>query len=170
MHKFIGIAAACAALTGCAGGPAPATLQNLYAVEASARRMAPQDDVAVLYLMATERHAAHPITVRINGEVSLDGPIVYEHFYVYYLPPGKYEIVYGADMLPADKGEIIEAKARDILVRDFVQSMTSIVSTSISYSSIDQIDPETARNLVSSKRIGVEQAYAAARFRCRQIK
>lgn len=169
MRKLVGLAAACVAVAGCASEPAPATLKNLYEVEAAARALAPEADVAVLYLMAREKRAPIPGTLRINGDLALEGPLSYGNFYVYCLPPGKYEFVYGPDLAPRDKSETAEVKAGDVHIRDFVQTMPSMMATSITSTNIETIDIEAARALIATKRIATDPAYADAKHRCRKL-
>ena len=169
MRLVAGLVAVVALLAGCASPPPPDTLKNLYEVEHAARQMKPQSDVALLYLTSTEKNQGNETALRINGELSMQKSFFDGQFYVFCLPPGKYDIVYRGDFLIPNKQEFLQAEAGGIYVRDFSQFAAVILYIPLTASKLRDMEVEQAKSLIASKRIGTEVEYANSKYRCRSL-
>lgn len=159
-------------MSACASSPPPESLKNLYEVEHAARKLKPQSEVALLYLISTDnKQKGFEAALRINGELSMQRSFFDDQFYVFCLPPGKYDLVYRGDFLIPNKQEFLTAEPGVIYVRDFNQYAMMIVPflPPLTGSNLRDTNIEAAKQLIAYKRIGTELEYTNSRYRCRSL-
>jgi len=155
--------------TACAYQPSIEAKRNLYEVESNARKMTPQEDSGLLYLIAPERRQPGLTTIHINGNIAMRG-LLHDNFYVFCIPPGKYDIKYEADVLIPNKSEFVEIAKSQIYVRQFDQLFAAIFIIPLSGSKLESVDYEQAKQRVSTLRLGQDEAYVNSQYRCRSFK
>lgn len=160
-------------LSCCVAPPPPQeSLKNLYEIEYLARQIKPQSDVALLYLISSENtQTQHETGLIINNELSMQQSKINEKFYVFCLPPGKYDITYRGGFLIPNKQEFLNAEAGAIYVRDFSQFALMIlpILPPVTASRVKDTEINAAKQQIGYKRIGSELEYANSRYRCRSL-
>lgn len=157
------------ALTGCAGQKiSDEAYKNILEVEPAARQMKPQPDVALLYLFSESKNME--AKVRINGVPAMQHVLTKNEFYVFCLPPGKYDIEYVGDALIPNKQEFFEAKAGAVSSREFDQA--ALVLPPIIFipgSGLTSVEPAKAMEKIAMARLGTDAVYGASQYRCRKL-
>lgn len=170
MKRFLCLLSLGFIMTGCATPIPPETIKNLYEVEASARKMEPQNDVALLYVLEPQStRSGLEAKLMINNEPVMEGEL-YQKFYVFCLPPDTYNLTFVGDLIVPNKSEFIKVEAGNIYIRSFKQMIGSILLyIPLVASNLSEVELKEAKEKIEILRIGEDEIYQKSRFRCRKI-
>lgn len=155
-------------VSGCASPITPETLKNLYEVEAEARKMIPQDDVALLYIVDPPNGDKHSVrSLEINDNWALLGRLS-DSFYIFCLHPNSYKLSIKQDWVEDEK-EFLEAKAGEIYVRALESWVDYRLLVPVVRSKIKSVSIEWAKKIVAARRIGDDVLYMDSLYRCRSL-
>lgn len=156
-------------LGGCANMAVISARDDIRALEVPARQLAPQPDLALLYLVTTRNPGGPIFGLRIDGERTILATGLDDYFYVFCLAPGSYEIEYRGEAFIPDKTEFLVAKPGEIHVRDFQQYALSALFLRSDASILRKVEIDEARHLMAVRKIGPDSTYAKSKFRCKSI-
>jgi hypothetical protein len=86
------------------------------------------------------------------------------------LPPGGYDLLFEGEAFLPNKAEFLQVEAAKIYVRDFSQYLGGILFVPIWGTSLLEVKPEAAADIVGAQHIGEEPTYYNSKYRCRSLK
>lgn len=161
---FVGLAL----LSACASPPPPPDIaKNLYEVEAASRKVEPQKDVGLFYLLspATETDRPNLMSLKIDGEYAMSGNLN-EKFYVFCLPPGRHEFKFDGT---ADATDTINVESGRIYARQYKSTAGGFLIFFSATSQLSDMSSDGVKDAIASRRIGTDKTYYNSRHRCRSL-
>jgi hypothetical protein len=168
MKSKICASIAVALLTACASPPPPPDIaKNLFEVEAASRKVEPQKEVGLLYVLspATTNERPNSLSLKIDGEPAMSGNLS-DNFYVFCLPPGRHELAfYGT----AEATDTIKVEPGRIYARQYKSWASSFLIFLAVGSQLSEMSTEGIKDAIASRRIGTDSTYYNSRHRCRAL-